>query len=349
MIFIPEKKLLSAEYNNEPLESSQPPQQHVCFYLLTGLTFLALVSMLLSLFNGSTSISAANVWQTLLGQNTPLLHEIIFELRLPHMLSAFTAGGLLALAGALMQVLLRNPLADPYVLGISSGAALATLLCMLIGVSGYWLIGGAWLGSFATIFCVLALANLKNTWIPQRLLLTGIALACGFSALISFILLTSPEKTLRSMLFWLTGDLSFAHFPAAEFILLFLGLLISLSFSRELNILSRGEREAKTLGINTQHLHWKLYLLSSLLTAAAVTLAGCIGFAGLIVPHVFRLLGGHDYRFLLPGCVLLGGSLVTLADTLARTLIAPQQLPVGMVMTLLGVPVFLVLLQKNSS
>ncbi len=305
--------------------------------LLIALSTLAFTSIAFSLFKGST----------LIGHGNSLLHEIIFTIRLPRTLSAFATGGLLALAGAMMQVLLRNPLADPYVLGISGGAAVATLILMLLGLSGYWLIGGAWLGSLLTILLVLALANIKNSWRTHHLLLTGIALACGFSAAISFILLTSPERELRGMLFWLIGDLSYARLPVVESSILLFGLIISISLGRELNIFVRGERDAKALGINTQYLQWKLYLLSSLLTAAAVTLAGCIGFVGLIVPHLFRILFGYDHRFLLPGCVLLGGSLLTIADTLSRTLFFPQQLPVGIVMALIGVPVFLVLLLKR--
>jgi iron complex transport system permease protein len=281
-------------------------------------------------------------------QNGGLLHDIIFSIRLPRTLSAFVSGGLLALGGALMQILLRNPLADPYVLGVSGGAAVTTLLLLFFGITGVSLVSGAWIGSLASILLLFVFAKRNQPWNTQRVLLTGVALASGFSALISFILLVSPEHELRGMLFWLIGDLSFAHTPIIEAVILFLGLMVSFYLAPELNILLRGEQEARALGVHTQRLQMILYLVSSALTAAAVTLAGCIGFVGLIVPHTLRLLGLHDQRFLLPAAVLLGGSLLTIADTLARILISPQQLPVGIMMALVGIPTFLILLQKNS-
>lgn len=223
-----------------------------------------------------------------------------------------------------------------------------TLLCMLLGISGYWLTGGAWAGSLLAMLLVF-LCTKKIAGQPQQLLLTGVALASGFSALSSLILSISPDHTLRGMLFWLVGDLSEAHLPVLEGCVLLIGLMMSLSFARELNLLVRGEKAAKALGVNTHRLQWKLYLLSSFLTATAVTLAGCIGFVGLIVPHMFRLLFGYDHRFLLPGCVLMGGSLLTIADMLSRRLFFPQQLPVGIVMVLIGIPIFIFLLQKKTA
>ncbi|MDR3478944.1 MAG: iron ABC transporter permease [Gammaproteobacteria bacterium] len=316
---------------------------------LVLLGLIALASLSLSLFVGNDAVHTGQLMRALTTDNSSLPHQILFLIRLPHALTAFITGGLLALAGALMQVLVRNPLADPYILGTSSGAALVTLLLMMTGYSGLWLSTGAWLGSLASILLVFCLCNRKNAWNSQQLLLTGIALACGFSALVSLVLFASPDAILRGMLFWLVGDLSFAHVPFFEGLVLLIGLTASLSVARDLNILVRGENEARALGVNTQQLQWKLYFLSSLLTATAVTLAGCIGFVGLIVPHLFRLFLGYDHRFLLPGCVLLGGSLLTLADLLARNLLFPLELPVGIVMTLIGIPIFILLLQKNAA
>ncbi|MEO8401811.1 MAG: iron ABC transporter permease [Gammaproteobacteria bacterium] len=314
--------------------------------LFIPLGILALASILLSLFNGSTLITPHQMISAFAGHSDALTHQIIFDLRMPRTLAAFVTGGLLALAGAMMQVLLRNPLADPYVLGISGGAAVASLLCILMGFSGFWLTGSAWVGSLLAIVLVFVLSHRKNGWQHQSILLTGIALASGFSALISLILLTSTDTELRGMLFWLLGDLGYAHFPVFEGSVLGAGLLISLSLGKQLNLFVRGENEARSLGIHPSSLKIQIYLLSSLLTASAVTLAGCIGFVGLIVPHLFRLIWGSDHRYLLPGCVLLGGSLLTLADTGSRILFAPTQLPVGIVMTLLGIPIFLMLLRS---
>lgn len=310
--------------------------------LLITLFFLTFLAVSFSLTKGSMSFSLQKTF------NDPAFREVLLSIRLPRTLCAFITGGLLALAGALMQLLLRNPLADPYALGTSGGAALMTMLLLWIGVSEFWLTTGAWLGSLFSMLLVFSLAQ-AFLWNTQRVLLTGIALASGFSAVMSLILLLSPEHELRNMLFWLMGDLSYARAPLFEAIILCVGLLISFRLSGQLMILMRGENEAKSLGIATKKLHIQLYLLSSILTAAAVTLAGCIGFVGLIVPHLLRLMKVYDPRALFPLCVLAGGTLVTAADTLARTLFSPQQLPVGIMMALLGIPIFLFLLQKNSA
>jgi iron complex transport system permease protein len=254
---------------------------------------------------------------------------------------------MLAMSGVMMQVLLRNPLADPYVLGISGGAALMTLTLMLCGMTGLWLTAGAWGGSIIAMLCVFFLAKQFALFQAERVLLTGIALASAFSALISFILIMSPEQALHGMLFWLLGDLSDAHLPLGESVILFIACFWSFRLAKPLNILLRGEAIARSLGINTARLQLSLYFLCALQTAAAVALAGCIGFVGLMVPHALRFILGLDHRQLLPGSVLLGGSLLTIADTLARTLFAPQQLPLGMIMVFLGIPVMLFLLHKR--
>lgn len=287
-----------------------------------------------------------SIFKTIPTTDIQLAHHILFSLRLPRTLSAFVAGGMLALAGCQMQLLMRNPLADPYMLGISGGAALAALICIILGMSNLGLTAGAWLGSLATVVFVFFIA--RGTSNTHRLLLTGVAIASAYSACISFILLISTQTELRSMLFWLLGDLSFAHYPLYEGIELFLSLILSFCLVRPLSILQRGEQEARALGVNVNRLQLILYLMSSGLTAAAVTLGGCIGFVGLIVPHFLRLLGWYDLRLLIPGSVLFGGTLVTLADFFARNLFAPQQLPLSIFLSLLGIPVFLLLLQKQS-
>lgn len=302
---------------------------------------IAVFSCLLSLSKGSTSIS---LYQ-LLFHYQDQFNTLFFKLRAPRTLTAFVSGSLLSLAGSLMQLLLQNPLADPYILGISSSAALFTLLMMLFGISEDWLISGAWLGSLLTIFIIFLLAK-KHHWQPHSLLLAGVVMACGLSAGISFILLISPDNSLHSMLFWLTGDLNDARYPWLGLIVLCIGFIICLLLAPGLNILGRGEKEAQTLGLSTKYYRIALYLLSSLFTATAVTLAGCIGFIGFIIPHLTRRLAGFDHRINLPISMLLGGSLLTLADTLARYLFAPQQLPVGIFMAMLGVPLFIWLLQK---
>lgn len=272
-------------------------------------------------------------------------HTILMKIRLPRTLSAFSCGGLLALAGSLIQLLLQNPLADPYILGISGGAALFTLLMLYLGITGIALMTGAWCGSLFAIFLIMILAR-KHRFQTHSLLLSGIAIASGFSACISFILLISPTTALHSMLFWLCGDLNDAQLPTLALTILILGSIVCLALAPGLNILYRGEREAQALGIACKKYRVALYLLSSLFTAAAVTVAGTIGFIGLIVPHLARKLVGFDHRVLLPTSLLIGGSLLTCADTCARTLLTPQQIPVGIFLAMIGVPLFIWLLQK---
>ena len=311
---------------------------------------LAICSLILALLSGSVSIRWSELWGALDDPLTELAtHSVILELRLTRALAAFATGGLLSLAGALMQVLVRNPLADPYVLGISGGAAVAALLAMLSGLGGVWLTGSAFGGALFAMALVFGLARGRGSWTPTRLLLTGVVLAAGWGALISFILAISPDSNMRGMLFWLMGDLSFAHSPIPALFMLMLGLLLSWPLGRDLNVLIRGELQAGALGIDSRQIQSILFLLASLLTATAVVQAGSIGFVGLVIPHIMRLLGLTDHRLLLPAAALAGGSLLVLADTLARTILAPQQLPVGIITALLGVPLFLYLLRREVS
>ena len=245
-----------------------------------------------------------------------------------------------------MQVLLRNPLADPYVLGISGGAAVAALGAMLLGMAGAWLNAAAFAGAILSMLLVFGLARGAGAWSSSRLLLTGVMVAAGWGALISFLLTVSPDAQLRGMLFWLMGDLDNMPGYGAGVTALAIGLLLVLPLARSLNVMARGELAARSLGVPVAGLRVYLYLLASLLTAMAVMTAGSIGFIGLVAPHMLRLAIGNDHRLLLPGAVLLGGSLLLLADTVARTALAPQQLPVGVVTALLGVPLFLYLLTR---
>lgn len=311
-------------------------KQHILFLL----SLFAIVSILFSLSQGSTSLS---FYQLFTHHN--LFNQIFFELRLPRTLTAFICGALLALAGSLIQLLLQNPLADPYALGISGGAATLTLLMMLMGLSDYWLVAGAWVGSLITIFFILVLAK-KHHWRTHTLLLSGIALACGYSACISLILILSPDASIHSMLFWLAGDLNDINLPWFALIILLIGGVICCLLAPGFNILSLGEKEARALGLSSTYYRIIIYLLTSLFTATAVTISGCIGFIGLITPHLLRRLVGFDHRLIIPGSILLGGSLLTFADTFSRTLFSPQQIPVGIIIAIIGVPSFIWLLQK---
>jgi iron complex transport system permease protein len=319
---------------------------------VTFITILFVISFIMilgSLLLGSVSIPLSAVWHSLIEANSQYASRIVSELRLPRALAAFATGALLAQAGALMQVLVRNPLADPYILGISGGAATAVLIGMLLGLSSsFGLTGLAFVGALIAMFLVFILAHQNGNWTPTRLLLTGVVIAAGWGAAISLILTISPASNLHGMLFWLMGDLGYNHSITFAFSALFTGLILSMLLSSQLNVLIRGDKLAATLGVNINQLHIKIYILASLLTAAAVVQAGSIGFVGFIVPHLIRLTGLTDHRYLLPAATLGGGILVLLADTVARTIIAPQQLPVGIITALIGIPLFLFLLQRDA-
>jgi len=315
--------------------------------LLIGLLLLSLAGLGTALAVGSAPIPFAEVLRILAGAGDEPQRSIVLELRLPRALGAFAVGALLALSGALLQVLLRNPLADPYVLGTSGGAAVGALLAMLAGLSGAWLNGGAFLGALLATVVVFGLARRGGDWAPTRLLLTGIILAAGWGALIAFILTIAPEHNLRGMLFWLMGDLTAGDAPWPALALLLAVLLAGLALARPLNVLAHGELQARSLGVAVAPLRNTLYVLAALGTAGAVTLAGSVGFVGLVVPHLLRLGGARDQRVLLPACVLAGGTLLVFADLLARTLWAPQQLPVGILTAGIGIPLFLFLLLRS--
>jgi iron complex transport system permease protein len=314
--------------------------------LFTALLLLGAASVLWGLLSGSIDTGWHELLTALSGARDTT-STVLTQLRWPRVAAAFVTGALLGTAGTLMQVLLRNPLADPYVLGISGGAASGALLAMLLGLGGIWLQGSALGGALLSMLLVFGLAHGRGSWSGQRLLLTGVVIAAGWSALIGFLLALAPERQLRGMLFWLMGDLSEARLPVAGSLVLLAGLLVSGGLGRALNVLAHGDQVASALGVGVTALRRLLYLLGSVLTAMAVLLAGSVGFVGLIVPHLLRLAGLRDHRLLLPATALLGGSLLVLADTLARTLLAPRQLPVGVLTALLGVPLFLLLLWRN--
>ncbi|MDQ7733087.1 iron ABC transporter permease [Halomonas sp. SpR1] len=318
-----------------------------------GLLLLAaLASLLIALGVGSAQISPAQIWDVALshigqGGGDALARTMVMELRLPRALSAFAVGGLLAVAGALMQVLLRNPLADPYVLGLSGGASIGALAAMLGGLGGLAISSSAFGGALLSTFLVFGLAHGSGSWTPSRLLLTGVVVAAGWGAVITLMLALSPAERLPGMLYWLMGDLSYSRTPWPPLLLLLATCVVLIPLGRSLNVLARGPQQAAALGVAVRPLEWCIYVVASLLTAAAVTTAGSIGFVGLVVPHMLRLLLGNDQRLILPACALAGGTLLVLADTLARTMIAPEQLPVGVITALLGVPTFLFLLYRS--
>ena len=321
------------------------PNRRRALFVLAILLGLAGLSLGAALLAGSVATGPAELL-SLLGGEPSLAAEVVLQLRLPRALAGFACGGLLALAGALMQVLLRNPLADPYVLGISGGAGVGALAAILLGLSGLGLDAFAFCGALGALLLVFGLAHGDGSWTQTRLLLTGVIVAAGCGALVALMLSLAPEHKLHGMLYWLMGDLSQATDARPPLLALAAALLLALPFARELNLLARGLATAQALGVAVVRLRRLVYVVASLATATAVTTAGSIGFVGLVVPHLVRLAVGNDQRLLLPASALAGGALLALADTLARTVAAPQQLPVGVLTALIGVPVFLFLLTR---
>jgi iron complex transport system permease protein len=316
---------------------------------LGALAGLALAALVAALSVGSVGVDGRDVLDALRGRGASEATAVVRDLRLPRALAAFGVGGLLALAGALMQLLLRNPLADPYVLGISGGAAVGALGALLAGASA---VAGpaAFAGALLSTFIVFALARSdaeRSPWAPTRLLLTGVVVAAGWGAAIALLLALAPAAQVKGMVYWLLGDLSGTSSPAAALATLGIVLACALSLARDLNALARGGDEAASLGVEVPRTAIALYALSALATAAAVTTAGSIGFVGLVVPHAVRLALGNDQRLLLPAAAFVGGTLLLVADTAARTVVAPLELPVGVLTALIGVPAFLWLLNRG--
>ncbi|HVL74516.1 MAG TPA: iron ABC transporter permease [Noviherbaspirillum sp.] len=318
--------------------------------IVGALAAASLAAVLFACSIGSVPLTPGELLQAagaLLGFSDVSLNATLLELRLHRALVAFGTGASLALAGVMMQALLRNPLADPYVLGISSGAAVGALGAMLFGALA-WVVDAAALGGAVIVSALLFLlaqrdlrGGLPSDSNATSLLLTGVILAAGCGALITLMLSIAPDNRLRNMVFWLIGDLSGAQLRWMPWLVLGLAVLYALRSARGINLMAQHAEGAWTLGIRVSALRQGLFLSGAALAASAVTSAGSIGFVGLIIPHACRFAFGPDHRLLLPAAALAGGGFLVLADTLARTIVAPQQLPVGVITALIGVPVFL--------
>ncbi|HKW37744.1 MAG TPA: iron ABC transporter permease, partial [Burkholderiales bacterium] len=285
---------------------------------------LALVpaSLALGIAFGSVHLSPAQISDALLGRGDEIAREIVWGVRAPRAFAGFACGGLLALAGALLQVLLRNPLADPAILGVSGGAAAGALGAMLLGAAAAGVSLSALAGASLAALAVFTFSLGRSGWNPYRVLLTGVALASGFGALVGLMLAVAPASQVQGMLFWLLGDLSPAGDPSAALAVLAACAAVAFSQGPALDILILGEDKARSLGVSVARLQAIAFACATLATVAAVLLGGAIGFVGLVVPHLLRLSGVYRHRALLPLAACLGGSLLALADTLARTVAA---------------------------
>jgi len=337
--------------------SALPVQSHRrrATLIVGAMLAFAAATLLFAGMTGSIRVPLADVPEALrqLATGRPdSLSASLIDLRASRALVAFATGGALALAGLMMQALLRNPLADPYILGVSTGASVGALLAMLLMASALTIDAAALAGAVgvALLLYVLARRDMRSGQAAEggaaMLLLTGVIVSALCGSLVTLMLSIAPEGRLRSMVFWLIGDLSGAPLRLAPWLVLAGALLFAMKHARAMNVVALHAEAAVTLGVRVGALRKGLFFVSALLTASAVTSAGAIGFVGLIVPHACRFAFGPDHRVLIPATILSGGAFLVLCDTLARTIVAPQQLPVGAITAMIGAPVFLYQLHR---
>ncbi|WP_369031159.1 FecCD family ABC transporter permease [Streptomyces adonidis] len=326
-------------------------------WTVTGLAVLA-ASVAVAITIGPADIGVGDVWSAVaahLGgeesQLSPIRDGIVWNLRLPRTLLAAVCGAGLAVCGAVMQSLLRNPLADPFVLGVSSGASTGAVVVVVLGVGGGALSvsGGAFVGAVASFALVLLLSHTLGAT-TDRVVLAGVAIMQLFSALTSFVVLTAADaETTRGVLFWLLGSLSGAGWNEVWLCLAVLvaALAVCLGYARTLDAFAFGQDAAATLGVSVARTRLVLLCVTALLTAALVSSAGAIGFVGLVLPHAARALTGAGHVRLLPVTAVAGAVFLVWVDTLARTALDPQEVPVGVVTSLIGVPAFVLVLYRT--
>jgi iron complex transport system permease protein len=319
------------------------------------LILFSLASLLFAGMTGSVAIDLSEMpsaLNELIHGTTPSLAATLLDLRASRALAAFVTGAALSLAGVMMQALLRNPLADPYVLGISAGASVGALAALLFMYAAWVVDAAACAGAvgISALLYLLARRDLRGGAAAEGgsslLLLTGVILSSACMALVTLMLSIAPESRLRSMVFWMIGDLAGVPLRWLPWLVLAAAMVFAVRSARALNVMALHAETAATLGIRVGALRKGLFFCSAMLTASAVTTAGSIGFVGLIVPHACRFALGPDHRVLIPAATLCGGAFLVLADTLARTVLAPQQLPVGVVTAVIGAPVFLYQLHR---
>jgi iron complex transport system permease protein len=315
------------------------------FWTLLALAALALVCLLASLLAGSAHLSLGQALSALGGGGDELSSTIVRTIRLPRTISAFAVGSLLGLAGVLLQALFRNPLADPFVLGVSGGASVGALAGMLAGLA----LGAVeWTATGGALVIGALVYWMGSGGDSGRLLLSGVVLASTCGAVISVLLAIADNGQLRGMVFWLAGDLGWAQHPWFDLAASGMALLIALIGGRALNVLAAGELRSAILGLDARIARPVVFVIAAALTSLAVLAAGPVGFVGLVAPHLVRLaLGTSDHRMVAPGAALCGGALLCLADIASRTIAAPRQLPVGAITALIGAPVFLLLLRRQ--
>ncbi|MNI05827.1 putative siderophore transport system permease protein YfhA [compost metagenome] len=317
--------------------------------LLFILTLSAVCGMLFSLASGAVKINPLDIWRVLISQDPSPIRDIVWNIRLPRTLVAALVGVNLSISGVLLQGVMRNPMADPHIIGVSSGAGLIGLAVLIIfPAHAYLLTPAAFLGAIGAALLIYAL-SWKRGASPIRVILAGVAVSALLNSGISG-LLTFYSDRVEGALIFLVGGLSARSWPHVDLMLPYTlgGLLLTMIGSQRMNILLMGEEVAKSLGLRVEFSRLYFTAVATLLAASAVSVAGLLGFVGLIVPHAARMLVGNDFRILIPASALLGITVLTISDTLARIVFAPIELPVGILMGVIGAPFFIYLLRKKS-
>ncbi len=333
---------------NSDRKLTQPKPQSIGLAMLSAaLLLVLLLTVALSLSQGSVSMSWGDLWQALLRRGNPVNQTIIWELRLPRIAAAGIVGSALGLSGALMQGMLRNGLADPYLLGISAGAGLVAVLMVILGVFTAYIPLAAWMGAIVTTIVVYLLSRTASGISLDRLILGGVAVNSLLGAIQTTLLLLADEGRIQRALNWLVGSLNGRGWAEVNAVggYLAIGLILGCLMARSLNALNLGDELAVGLGVSLGRSRLLIGGIATLLAASAVSVAGLIGFVGLVVPHGVRLLVGTDYRWVLPLSAIGGAIVLMFADLLSR--LGTVELPVGAVMALLGSPLFIALLYQR--
>lgn len=299
------------------------------------------IAIFFALIKGAVNIPIANLW---LKEN-----QVIFNLRLLRILAAILVGGGLAVSGIALQAILRNPLAEPYLLGTSSGAGLFAVIAVIIGISRIYIPLAAFLGAITSIILVYNLAREGNRVVDKSLILAGVIVSIAFSSVIVFLVSLFGEKALHEMTWWLWGSLQIFDFRLVSWVAIpvILGIAVIYVFAQDLNAISIGEEEAKHLGIDTENVKKILILITALITASLICICGIIGFVGLIVPHMMRLIVGPNHRVLIPTTCLAAAVFMVACDVFSRTLFAPIEIPIGVITAIIGAPAFVILLKRG--
>lgn len=322
-------------------------------FLLTGILSLVLgISIFLGLGMGSTSSGLATVWKMITdpGHADPTLSTIIWRIRLPRVFMAMMAGAVLSTGGLVFQALLRNPLAEPYILGVSGGSAIGAIIGIILGLSRFPGVGiTAFMGSMATLFLVIVMSAGSSAMKRDTMLLSGVVVNAFCSAVIMFLISLTQDSKIHSIMFWLMGDLSSSNLDQAGILAMSIIPCFAIIFflAHPMNLLLLGQEMAQSMGVNIQLVTGTLLITASFMVSATVCHCGLMGFVGLVIPHIFRLALGPDHRVLIPACILGGGSYMVLCDLLARWLPRQGEIPVGVITAMIGAPLFVLLLKKG--